>query len=105
MTMLAEKAQRRGPGTYSTLEVLRAEALFASTLQASERPSPELVHRTVTTTWRRLGIGGCAARLAAEFGDHPDLAAGRMAWALATTRAVYPCAVPAPTDPVLALAG
>jgi hypothetical protein len=28
--------------------------------------------------------------VAREFGDHPDTAAGRMAWALATIRTVYP---------------
>jgi hypothetical protein len=105
MAILAEKTQRRGPRTRSALEILRAEALFTSTLQASERPSPDRVRRAVTTTLRRLGTGGCAAQLAAEFGDHPDLAAARMAWALATTRAVYPTPGPAPTARPLALAG
>ena len=74
------------PGTFETF---RAEALFASTLEPSGSPSSEQVRRVVASTLRRLGIGGCAARTAAEFGDHPDTAVARMCWALATIRAVY----------------
>ena len=73
-----------------TFETFRAEALFASTLQPSGSPSSEQVRRVVATTLRRLGTGGCAARTAAEFGDHPDTAVARMCWALSTIRAVYP---------------
>jgi hypothetical protein len=29
----------------------------------------------------RLGVRGCIARMAQEFGDHPDAAATRMRWA------------------------
>ena len=104
MAILAE-AQRRGPRTPSALETLRAEALFASTLQASEQPSSDRIRRAVSTTLQRLGSGGCARHLAGEFGEHPDLAAGRMAWALATTRATYPTPVPAAAAGPLALAG
>jgi hypothetical protein len=78
---------RQGPGTFETF---RAEALFASTLQPSESPSAEQVRVVVATTLRRLGISGCTARTATEFGDHPDTAATRMCWALAKIRAVYP---------------
>jgi hypothetical protein len=73
-----------------TFETFRAEALFASTLQPSGSPSSEQVRRVVATIFRRLGTSGCAARTAAEFGDHPDTAAARMCWALATIHAVYP---------------
>jgi hypothetical protein len=73
-----------------TFETFRADALFASTLQPSGSPSSEQVRRVVVTTLRRLGTGGCAARTAAEFGDHPDTAVARMCWALSTIRAVYP---------------
>jgi hypothetical protein len=104
MAILAEQSRRGGPGM-RTVETVRAEALFASTLQASEQPCPDRVHRAVAATLRRLGTEGCASQLAAEFGDHPDLAAGRMAWALATTRAAYQAPVPAPTARLLALAG
>jgi hypothetical protein len=37
--------------------------------------------------------------MAVEFGDHPDTAAARMNWALATIRTVYPeTSVTAATD-------
>jgi hypothetical protein len=78
---------RQGPGTFETF---RAEALFASTLQPSASPSAEQVRLVVATTLRRLGISGCTARTATEFGDHPDTAATRMCWALAKIRAIYP---------------
>jgi hypothetical protein len=70
--------------------LLCAEALFASTLQASERPTPDQVRAALVAALRRLGVRGCAAHLAAEFGDHPDTAATRMSWALATVHAAYP---------------
>jgi hypothetical protein len=79
--------EREMPGAF---EAVRAEALFASTLQPSESPSPDQVCRAGTTTLRRLGARGCAAQVASEFGDHPDTAAARMSWALATINAVYP---------------
>jgi hypothetical protein len=88
--ILAAKTSLRGWQRPGTFETFRAEALFASTLQPSESPSSEQVRSVVATTVRRLGTGGCAARTAGEFGDHPDLAVARMCWALATVRAVYP---------------
>ncbi|MDQ1752127.1 MAG: hypothetical protein QOE71_3183 [Pseudonocardiales bacterium] len=92
--ILAVKTSRLGGETPSTVAAARAEALFASTLQPSESPAPDQVRGAVTTTVRRLGIGGCAAEVAGEFGEHPDTAAARMTWALATIRTVYP---PRPT--------
>ena len=91
------------PGTF---EAVRAKALFASTLQSSGSPSPDQVRRAVATTLRRLGVGGCAAQMAGEFGDHPDTAAARMSWALVTIHTVYPAPsmVPAPILPPLAFA-
>jgi hypothetical protein len=86
----------RGNEMSSPVAAARAEALFVSTLQPSESPTADQVRRAVATTVRRLGIGGCAAHLACEFGDHPDTAAARMTWALATIRSVYP---PPPTFP------
>jgi hypothetical protein len=87
----------------STFEAVRAEALFASSLQSSEVQSAEgtgteQVRRAVAGTLRQLGTRGCAVRVAGEFGDHPDIAVTRMAWALATVRRVYPTA-PSPRTP------
>jgi hypothetical protein len=74
----------------SSFEAVRAEALFVSTLQCSEAPAAPQVRDAVVRTLRRLGIKGCAAEVAGEFGDHPDSAVQRMAWAIATVRATYP---------------
>ena len=75
---------------YTTFDAVRAEALFASALQPSDRPAVPEVRQAVAATLRQLRIQGCAAHLAGEFGDHPDAAATRMRWALATVRAAYP---------------
>jgi hypothetical protein len=71
------------------LEETRVEALFASTLQRSEQVTPESVREAVTNTVRRLGIRGCAAQVAQEFGEHPETAVGRMRWALGVVRQAY----------------
>ncbi|MEV0131896.1 hypothetical protein AB0H83_25965 [Dactylosporangium sp. NPDC050688] len=73
----------------STFDTVRAEALFASALQASQAPSPAQVRAAVTSTLRRFGVKGCASRVAGEFGEHPETAASRMSWALQTVEAAY----------------
>jgi hypothetical protein len=73
----------------NTFEAVRAEALFASTVQSSDLPNDAEVRGAVATTLRRLGIRGCAAEVAGEYGEHPDTACARMAWALATVRRTY----------------
>jgi hypothetical protein len=92
--------------TPTALVAIRAEALFVSTVQSADSPAPEQVRRAVADTLRRLGIRGCAAQLASEFGDHPETAVARMTWALATIDVVYPApsAIRARTPQLLALA-
>ena len=94
---------REMPGTFETV---RAEALFVSALQPSGSPSPDQIRRAVATALQRLGVRGCAARVAGEFGDHPDTAVARMSWALATITTVYPApsTTPAPGPRSLAFA-
>ena len=75
--------------TAGRAELVRAEALFASTLQSSESPTTDQVRRAVSSTLHRLGATGCVARLADEFGEHPDIAAARMTWALRTTEHAF----------------
>jgi hypothetical protein len=75
---------------FSTFEAVRAEALFLSCLQSSESPSPEQVRAAVADTLRRFGTRGCAVQVAGEFGDHPETAVPRMAWALSLVRSVFP---------------
>ena len=73
-----------------TVEAVRAEALFVSTVQASETPGADRVRHAVATTLRLLGVRGCAAQVAGEYGEHPETAAARMSWAIATVRVAYP---------------
>jgi hypothetical protein len=80
----------------TTFEAVRAEALFASDLQCSQAPKGDEVRTAVAATLRRFGIQGCAAQVAGEFGDHPDTAVTRMAWALALVRSTYPARRDAP---------
>ncbi|MDG6109037.1 hypothetical protein [Dactylosporangium aurantiacum] len=80
----------------TTFEAVRAEALFVSHLQCSQSPRGDEVRAAVAATLRRFGIKGCAAQVAGEFGDHPETAVARMAWALALVRSTYPVRRAAP---------
>jgi len=44
------------------------------------QPTGAMVSAAITSAVRRFGVGGCAARMAQEFGDHPEAVAGRMRW-------------------------
>jgi hypothetical protein len=65
---------------WSDVNGVRCDALFASGLQPSDAPTAEMVVEAIHRTVRQLGPRGCAARMAQEFGDHPDMAASRMRW-------------------------
>jgi hypothetical protein len=75
--------------SHLNLNVVRREVLFASVLQISDDTAPARVRATVMETVRALGTAGCVARMAQEFGDHPDTAAARMEWAQAVISRVY----------------
>jgi hypothetical protein len=61
----------------------RAEALFVSPLQPSERPTAAQVRTAIGASFRTYGgASGCAAQCAAEYGEHPEVAVARMRWAL-----------------------
>jgi hypothetical protein len=102
--ILATKTSLAGNEMPDTFEAVRAEALFASTVQPSGSPSPDQIRRAVATTLQRLGVRGCAARVAGEFGDHPDTAVARMGWALATIGTVYPAPSMTPAPGLRSLA-
>ena len=70
-----------------SISAARADALFASTLQCSDEPTARQVQRAVTAAVR--AFGGRGARVAQEFGDHPETAVARMRWARAVTGAVF----------------
>ena len=68
---------------------LQADALFASKLQRGDEPSAGQVWQAIATTIRELGRSGCTARVAQEFGDHPETAVFRMCWARALAGAAF----------------
>src|SRR5215472_5871846 len=66
-----------------------ADALFASMLQRSDGPSAGQVRKAVAAAVRAYGGGGCADRVAQEFGDHPETAVARMRWARGVVGEVF----------------
>jgi hypothetical protein len=62
--------------------VITADSVFASELQRSDESSALLIREAVEAPVRAFGSSGCAARVAQEFGDHPETAPTRMRWAL-----------------------
>lgn len=95
--ILATKTSLAGHEMPGAFEVVRAEALFVSTLQPSGSPSSDQIRSAVAVTLQQLGVRGCAARVAGEFGDHPDTAVTRMSWALATINTAFPAPSIPPT--------
>ena len=67
----------------SSTSAVWADALFVSVLQGSERPDAGQVRTAIAAAVRAYGGGGCAQRVAQEFGDHPETAVARMRWARA----------------------
>jgi hypothetical protein len=67
---------------------LQADALFASALQPSDPLSVSPIRRAIAVALDAYGGAGCAGRVAQEFGDHPETAAGRMRWAHASVAAL-----------------
>jgi hypothetical protein len=76
--------------TMATIKELSslAEALFVSTLQPSEQPAEQQIREAIVTSLRTYhGASGCAAKMAVEYGEHPEEAASRMRWALSLVAA------------------
>ena len=60
------------------------DALFTSDLSARCEHTPIEVATAIRhAIGTHAGIGGCAAEVAAEYGEHPETAARRMRWARA----------------------
>ena len=81
------------PGT----SAVWADALFASMLQRSDEPSAGQVRNAAAAALRAYGGRGCAARVAQEFGDHPETAVARMRWARGVVGEVF-AAPPGPAQ-------
>ena len=61
-----------------------ADALFTSDLSARCEHTPIEVATAIRhAIGTHAGLGGCAAEVAAEYGEHPETAARRMRWARA----------------------
>ncbi|GAA2528827.1 hypothetical protein [Pilimelia columellifera] len=73
-----------------TTTELAAEALFASNLQPSQQPEADDVRDAIAEMILRHGSDGCVAVVAGEFGDHPETAARRMAWARGQLSNAFP---------------
>jgi hypothetical protein len=58
-----------------------ADALFVSVLQRSDDPSAGQIRQAIAAAIGVFDYSGCAARVAQEFGDHPETAVARMRWA------------------------
>jgi len=71
-----------------SIRALRADALFASALQPSGPLSVSRIRQAIAVALDAYGGAGCAGRVAQEFGDHPETAAGRMRWARASVTAL-----------------
>jgi hypothetical protein len=72
-----------------SISAVRADALFVSTLQRADEPAARQVREAVAASVRAFGPGGCAERVAQEFGDHPETAGPRMRWARRMTAGAY----------------
>jgi hypothetical protein len=72
-----------------SISEVRADALFVSSLQLSDQPSTGQVRQAIADTVRQLGGPGCVGLVAQEFGEHPELAAARMRWALRLTAGAF----------------
>jgi hypothetical protein len=72
-----------------SISAIRADALFVSALQRGDHPSAKAVRQAIAVAVGAFGQGGCAGRVAQEFGDHPEAAVTRMRWARQVAGAAF----------------
>ena len=74
----------------TALTAARAEALFTSQLATGSQPAYDVVDEAIRIAVRAHGgVRGCAADVAGEYGDHPELAVPRMRWARGVVEHLY----------------
>jgi hypothetical protein len=72
------------------LTAARAEALFTSRLATGSQPGYAVVAEAIRVAVRAHGgVRGCAADVATEYGDHPEVAVPRMRWARGVVDQLY----------------
>ena len=70
------------PARSGQLLAARAQALFTSDLSAHREHSQTEIAAAIRRAFRAHGgTGGCAAEVAAAYGEYPETAARRMRWA------------------------
>jgi hypothetical protein len=105
MTTLVSQARRTAPEQPDgpdrlNIAATRAEALFLSDLPTGSRPSRPEATDAIAAVVRSFGNRGCAAGMAAEYGDYPDTAVPRMRWALDVVGTLFaPPGRSRPADP------
>ena len=82
-----------------SIDAARADALFVSALQSSDEPSAVQVRQAIAAASSELGELGCAARVAQEYGEHPETAARRMRWARTAAACAFGGSPPACQGP------
>jgi hypothetical protein len=76
--------------TTDPLTAARAAALYVSDLSATDHHTHAAVEAAIRHSLRtRGGSRGCAADVAASYGDYPELAAPRMRWARSVVEHCY----------------
>ena len=96
-TRMSEKeAQMRPVMRYLSTVAFQADALFASELQRSGKPSAGQVRQAAAAAIRAFGYPGCVEQVAQEFGDHPETAVIRMRWARAMAWEAFAGSAPDP---------
>lgn len=77
-------------GPAGVLAAARAEALFSSDVSACSPIAAQEVKDAIRRAVRlNGGVRGCAAQVAAAYGDYPETAAPRMRWARNVVDSVY----------------
>ena len=79
-----------------SIDTARTDALFASVLQIADEPSAVQVRQAIDAATGTLGDVGCAAKVAQEFGEHPETAVTRMRWAREEVACVFDGSPPDP---------
>ena len=69
-----------------------ADVLYISPLEPSEDPCAEVIRNAIVASLGRCrsDVLGCAAQVAQEAGDHPEIYQPRMRWALRAVTGAFP---------------
>lgn len=82
--------------TTTILTAARTEALFASDMPTGTLADRAEVQRAIQASVRANGgVRACLAHVGTEYGDHPETAVPRMAWARSIVDDFYPVRGPA----------